>query len=312
LSITNDVVEKTQAIIAQFMQSRANQLISSQPNLTGLLAGGRSGRADLSVTQAGGNFDFASPAAADNGMWIMLNGSWSNEDTLYAFGALGSHYAFSPELLVGGMVELDYMRQNDGVAKVDGQGWLAGLYVVARAPNHPLFIDGRVLYGQTTNNVSPLGTYTDSFYTERFLAQVKISGELAYSATTVMPSLQLSYTTDDQQSYTDSLNNLIPAQGVELGQAEFAIDFRHDVALKSDRASLEITGGISAIGSSTRGTGNASLVIPEYEGGRAKLKMGANYTLENGGTLALDAFYDGIGNSGYESYGLRLGFNLAF
>ncbi len=315
LSITNAVVEKTQKIIAQFMQSRVNQLVSSQPNLTGFLSDGRSGGFDVSVTQAGGNFDFASPPDTDNGLWVRLNGSWSNEDTRetqYVFGALGSHYAFSSELLVGGMVELDYLSQDDGVAKVDGQGWLAGLYVVARAPNHPLFIDGRVLYGQTTNDVSPLGTYTDSFDTERLLAQLKVSGELIYSATTLTPSLQLSYTTDDQEAYTDSLNNLILAQGVELGQAEAALGFRHDVMLKNDLVSLEMTGGIAAIGSSTRGTGNADLVIPEYEGGRAKLKMGANYTLANGGMLALDTFYDGIGTKGYESYGLQVGFNLAF
>lgn len=315
LTISNSTVEETQTAIAQFMLSRANQLISNQPNLTTLLAGGGSGRADLSVTRAGGNFHLATPTDTNNGLWAKLNGSWSNEDTRetqYVFGALGSHYAFSPELLVGSMVELDYLRQDDGPAKVEGQGWMAGLYAVARAPNHPLFIDGRVLYGQTVNDISPLGTYTDRFDTDRWLAQLKVSGELMYGATTVVPSLQLSYTTDDQHAYTDSLDNLVPAQSVELGQAEFAVDFSHDVAVKDPHASLELTGGIAAIGSSTNGTGHADLIVPEYEGGRAKLKMGVNYTLQNGGTLALDTFYDGIGTSDYESYGLQVGFNLAF
>jgi hypothetical protein len=160
--------------------------------------------------------------------------------------------------------------------------------------------------------VSPVGTYEDNFDTERWLAQVKLSGELTYSATTVMPSLQLSYTTDDQQSYINSFDILIPEQGIELGQVEVAVDFRHHIPLNNDRSSLDLTGGIAAIGSSVSGSGNADLVIPEYEGGRAKLKLGANYTLENGSVLALDTFYDGLGATGYESYGLQVGFNLPF
>ncbi len=315
LSLAYDGVKETQRIIAQFMQSRVNQLIAHQPDLTSLLSGGKSGGVDLAMNDTGGNFDFASATDTDNALWVRLNGSWTNEtsrETQYVFGAFGSHYAISPQLLVGGMVELDYVRQQDGVEKVDGQGWLAGFYVVARAPNHPLFFDGRLLYGQTTNDVSPFGTYEDRFETERWLAQVKFSGELAYSATTVIPSLQLTYTTDEQQSYTNSLDILIPQQGVEVGQLELAVDFRHQIPLKNDRTALELTGGIAAIGSATRGTGNADLVTPEYEGGRARLKMGTNYTLENGSKLILDTFYDGIGTGGYESYGLQLGFSLAF
>ena len=315
LMVSSAVVEETQKRIAQFMQSRANQLVSSQPSLTEFLSGGQSGGFVVSATQAGGNFNFATPPESDNGLWIRLNGSWTREDrreSEYVFGALGSHYTFSPELLVGGMVEFDYLSQGDGVAKAQGQGWLAGLYVVARAPNQPLFLDGRILYGQTANDVSPLGTYTDRFDTERLLAQAKISGELTYSATTLIPSLQVSYTTDDQDAYTDSLNNLIPAQGVELAQAEIAVDFRHDVALKDGNTSLELTGGIAATGSSTSGAGNADLIVPEYEGGRAKVKMGANYTMANGATLGMGTFYDGIGTKNYESFGLQVGFNFEF
>ncbi|WP_139204611.1 Ig-like domain-containing protein [Pacificibacter marinus] len=315
VSIQNSTVEMTQKVIAQFMQSRANQLVSSQPNLTRFLSGGGAGGFNMSVTRAGGNFHFASSPDTNNGLWVRLNGTWTNEDTSktkYVFGALGHHYTVSPNLLIGGMVEFDFVSQNDGAATLDGQGWLTGLYVVTRAPNHPLFIDGRILYGQTTNDVSPLGTYTDSFDTERWLAQVNVSGELMYHATTFIPSVQVTYTTDDQAAYTDGLGNLIPSQGVEIWQAAVGVDFSHQVALQNSKTSLELTGGVAAIGSSTRGSGYANSVTPTYENTRARLKMGANYTMENGARLSIDTFYDGIGVDNYESYGLEVGFNWLF
>lgn len=70
-----------------------------------------------------------------------------------------------------------------------------------------LYFEGRVLYGQTKNKFSPFGTYTDSFDTERLLAKFKVASELEYDRTTLMPSMQLSYTTDDQKAYTDGLGN---------------------------------------------------------------------------------------------------------
>ncbi|MBW4960643.1 Ig-like domain-containing protein [Sulfitobacter sp. CW3] len=315
VTIQNSVVEKTQKIIAQVLQSRASQLISSQPNLSGFLSGSGSGGFNMVVTQAGGNFHFVSAPGTESGLWVRVNGTWTNEETRetkYVFGALGHHFAVSPNILIGGMVEFDFISQQDGAETVEGQGWLAGVYVVTRVPNHPLFIDGRLLYGQTINDVSPIGTYTDTFETERWLAQVNVSGELQFHATTLIPSVQLAYTTDDQAAYTDGLGNMIPSQGIEIWQAAIGLDIRHDVALQNSKASLELTGGIAAIGASTRGAGNSSGVTPSYEGIRARLNMGANYTMENGARLTLETFYDGIGVSSYESYGVQVGFNLAF
>ena len=315
ITLQNAIVEKTEKVIAQFVQSRANQLISSQPNLSRFLSGSGAGGFDMIVTQAGGNFHFVSSPDTDSGLWVRLNGTWTNEETRktkYVFGALGRHYAVSPNLLVGGMVELDFISQEDGAETVEGRGWLAGVYMVTRVPYHPLFIDGRLLYGQTTNDVSPLGTYTDRFKTERWLAQINVSGELQYHATTLIPSVQMTYATDDQAAYTDSLGNMISSQGIKIWQAAIGLDFSHDVALQNTKTSLRLKGGIAAIGTSTRGSGNSSVVTPTYEGVRGRVNLGANYTMENGARLTLETFYDGIGVSSYESYGLQVGFNLAF
>lgn len=308
-------VEQTQKVIAQFMQTRASQLLSSQPDLTGFLSGGGQGSFNFVMTSLNGNFDFASQPGTDSGFWTRLSGSWTRENTAksqYVFGAIGHHFKISPTLLVGGMLEFDYLSQQDEQSTIDGHGWLAGPYAVGRLPDHPLFVEGRLLYGQTSNDISPLGTYTDSFETERFLAQLKISGEVGFEQTVVIPSVNLSYTSDDQEAYVDARGNAIPEQGLELLQGELGVDVRHQLDLPTESASLELIGGLSLIGSSTRGTGNAARVVPEYEGGRAKVTMGANYILPNGGDFLLSAYYDGIGVPDYESHGLQLGFKLAF
>ena len=86
----------------------------------------------------------------------------------------------------------------------------------------------------------------------------------------------------------------------------------HYVPLENDAATLEVTGGLAGIYSSTSGSGNAALVVPNSDGGRARLNLGANYTMANGGRFVADAFFDGIGANGFESYGLTLGFDMKF
>jgi hypothetical protein len=73
-----------------------------------------------------------------------------------------------------------------------------------------------------------------------------------------------------------------------------------------------LTGGISGIWSSSEGTGFASSVAPTTDGLRARITLGASYTLPNGAVLSAGAFYDGIGLNDYESYGLNLGVQMQF
>ena len=315
LVVSNTIVADTQEVIAKFMQTRANLLVNSQPGLTGFLTGGQGGFFNAGATDQNGFFSFASAPGGRGNLWVRLNGNWSKEKTsksLYVIGTIGSHLTVTPDLLVGAMLEFDYLNQDDGLSSIEGRGWLAGPYVVAKMPDQPLFFEGRLLYGQTSNDVSPIGTYTDRFDTKRLLAMAKISGEMQYDRTKIMPSLQVSYTTDDQESYVDRFGNTIPGQGITLGQIELGVDFSHFFVWEENGRSIELTGGIAAIGSSVRGRGYASTVAPEYEGGRAKIKLGLNYRTKNGGSFFVDSEYDGIGAKNFESYGLRIGYDLDF
>ncbi len=134
---------------------------------------------------------------------------------------------------------------------------MVGPYFVAKSAERPIYFEGRLLYGETRNTISPFGTYEDDFDTDRLLAQFKVSGEYAYGDfTKLYPFLDASYVTDNQHSYVDSLGNLIPKQGVNLGQIELGMDFKHEVLVSSGE--LEIFGGVSGIWSRTGGQGYAS------------------------------------------------------
>ncbi|WP_083098510.1 beta strand repeat-containing protein, partial [Pseudophaeobacter leonis] len=313
LSIQTEDAVETSRIISQFINTRATQLISNQPDLTGFLSGLGGGHANLAVTRGRGNFDISTNFGSR--VWSRLQGAVSTEgtsDSIYVFGAIGSHFTINENLIVGGMLEFDYLDQDDGVANVKGKGWLIGPYFVTKFPDRDVFVEGRLLYGQSANDVSPFGTYTDRVDTERLLAQVKVSGSMLYGKTTWIPNLQLTYTSDEQEAYRDSAGNLIPSQGIAWGQLKAGLDFEKPIAMRRGNGELLLTGGLSAIGSSSRYSGSAVSTLSDVQGGRARAEIGLSYAFGDMGVFQVETFYDGIGMSNYESYGLQFGLDLAF
>lgn len=312
VSIADVTVEQTQELIASFMQTRANHLIRSQPGLSGFLSRQAQGGFGVNVTRGQGRFNFASNP--EYPIWMQAQGSWSSDTTSesrYMFGALGTHRKVRDNLLIGMMVQFDHLSEDTGAASVDGTGWMAGPYFVAKSAQHPVFFEGRLLYGETSNTISPFGTYEDDFDTTRMLAQFKVTGEYAYgSAATLYPFFDASYVTDDQKSYVDSLGNTIPKQGISLGQIEFGMDFKREIPVATGE--LELWGGVSGIWSHSEGDGFASTVSPDYDGGRARIELGVNRMLSSTRQFNAATFYDGIGASGFESFGVSLGYEMQF
>ncbi|MCD9150121.1 autotransporter domain-containing protein [Pseudophaeobacter flagellatus] len=153
-----------------------------------------------------------------------------------------------------------------------------------KAPSSQFF-EGRLLYGETSNTISPFGTYEDDFDTTRVLAQFKVTGEYAYGPTTTLyPFFDASYVTDDQHSYVDSLGNTIPGQGINLGQIEIGLGFKREIPVTSGE--LELLGGVSGIWSHTGGNGFASTISPDYEGGRMRVELEVSYSRMFGQVLA--------------------------
>jgi hypothetical protein len=299
LVVGNQIVEITQEAIAGFMLGRANNLASNQPGLTRFLMGDGCGTFNVNATEGSGSIN---GCVSRGNTWAEITGSWSGDNS-YTLGTFGAHSVVNPNLLIGGMVQFDYAE--DSANNASGNGYMVGPYFVAQVPDQPLFFEGRLLYGQTDNDISPLGTYTDSFETERWLAQVRATGEYQYLATTLMPLLDFTYTDDTQKAYTDSLGNTIPGQTASLMQVSVGMDFSTPVSVSS--GALELTGGLSGIYSATDGGAAA----PEFENWRGRTHLGLNYGMANGANLSVSTFYGGIGTD-YESYGANLGLNWKF
>ena len=305
LSIATVSVEDTQREITKFMFGRANQLVHHQPELLGLLTASRTGLFNLQATQSAGALRFATDT--NSPLWIDLSASWGrsgSSDTEYVLGTIGWHTAVSENLLVGMMLEIDFYDQTSASSRVSGTGWLVGPYVVAKLPHQPIFFEGRVLYGQTSNEVSPLSAYTNRFETERWLIQAELSGHYKSSRSVFIPNMTLSYTSDTQREYLDVSNKTIPRQDIELMTLSFGADFSIPVSVSF--GSLEFKGGLNGIWASTNGGGNASLVIPSFEGGRVNVDFGFTLESKNGISTSANFFYDGFGTDEYENFGVGI------
>jgi len=303
--------DATSEEIAELQYERMNLLIANQPDLIGFLSGERRGSGGATVTQLGGSLRF-SLAQEDSPFWVDLTANWStteSSDAAYVFGAIGRHWAVSDTLLVGGMVQADYISRDAGGAETSGSGWMMGPYFVAKAPEAPLFFEGRLLYGQSDNDVSPLGTYTDGFQSERMLARLKVAGQLSYAGVTFEPKVLATYATDRLESYVDSNAVVIAGQKVEASQIEAGLDF--SVPVEFGFGAIDVFGGVSGIYSETRGTGAAQSLVPAFDGARGRVELGSSYVTGANGLLSATASYDGLG-SDYESVGLNLRYDVNF
>jgi len=298
----NVVVEVARAAITRFMQTRANALLSNQPDLAGFLRGG-AGQFAAEVTREGGMVNFDS--GYDAPLWARLNANWSTDlgaESQYIFGVVGGHSRLSENFLIGGMVQFDISSEVNGLATTKGSGWLIGPYFAAKLAAQPLYFEGSLLYGQTGNTISPLGTYTDAFSTERWLATLGVSGQIMRGNFTWIPFLDAKYTSDAQAAYLDGLGNQIAAQTIGLAQAAAGLDFK--LALS---AATTLNGGVSGIWSYSSG----SAITPGYEGGRARASLGMVHRFGET-TLSFSGYYDGIGADGFEGYGAEILVNSLF
>lgn len=312
LAISNQTVAATQTAIAKLVTSRATQLLSHQPDLRCHLDGGcGSGRFAADVTRDA--ISFNAQSRPDQPVWMRLTGSRTLEadrDSDYVFAAFGTHTAVSANTLFGLMLQLDHIRQRDGSSTAQGQGWLAGPHVVSRLPDQPLVFEGQVLVGQAHNSISPFGTYKDHFDSRRVLAKLALSGQFTQGKTTLSPKVAASYVSERQDSYIDSLSNLIPGQKLESRQIELGLDVSRP--FEGAKNTWILGAGMSALASRTTGTGAIGDLVHRQDGPRGRIDLSASTQVASGALLDFSLFYDGLGQADFESYGASLDYSLQF
>ena len=93
-----------------------------------------------------------------------------------AHTAVSHEYKLTPALLLGVLAQFDWTDEDDdrtGIA-TEGEGWLVGPYIVAKLAPH-VYFQARGAWGESDNEVTPFGTYTDDFDTTRLQTESRES-----------------------------------------------------------------------------------------------------------------------------------------
>lgn len=238
----------------------------------------------------------------------------------FGVAQLGADWAVSDALLIGGMIQFDWMDETAreifeeagavAGARVDGEGWMAGPYLVWRVADR-LVLDGLAMYGASSNTVNPLGLYEDEFETDRWMVRANVTGEYGRGALMMRPQATLTHFEETQDGYSDSLGIAIPGQSIALGRLAAG----PELVWRQERASgaqWELRTKVRAVwdyrpAELLMESGQFSSGDSEF---RADGEVGLAATLRNGAQLELSVGLAGIGQSDFEATTAR--FNLRY
>ena len=316
--------------VGQFIATRATALLGQQPDLVRFL------KQDGPTAGDGGAFTFQATDGRlsldggfiHDGIWGEVTGARINNessDTESVLASFGIHRKYSETFLAGAMLQFDLADRDlsQQAGTIDGTGWLVGPYFVARHGSQPLYFEGRLLYGQSDNDIrfiDPyLGVRTGSFDSARLLAQIRVEGEIAVpghgddggaDAPRLIPYADIRWVEDRAAAFTTvsattGFRTPVLGQTVNISQLELGSNMVIPVAVRT--GSMILTGGLGLVLSNTEGDH-----IKSVARGRARGELGFSYGLDDNLRIGFDSFYDGIGASRYESYGLSLSAEIKF
>lgn len=243
-------------------------------------------------------------------IWMQVLGEKSelgdDENSLWV-GYLGSHVFINPELLVGALVQVDWSDSNnetDG-SFVNGTGWMAGPYIAAKLPDHPIYFDARAAWGQSKNTLKASDVDgEDDFDTERWLVSGKISGVMKVGRLTIRPALSATHISERQQAFTDNLGLSVSGQKISIGEIRFGPTFSLDY-INEDGFVVRPSFGIAGVWNFDVNAGaldSANTVLGSEEL-RAQLNFGLTAIGTDHWSFDLQGHYDGLGINDYYSYG---------
>ena len=306
--------------VGNYLTSRATALLNNQPGSSNFL------KQDEITPDESNEFTFQATEGrltlvggfVRNGVWGEVIGSYVNNasgDTKSVLASFGVHRKFSENLLAGAMLQFDLADQAlaGQTGTIDGVGWLVGPYFAARHNTQPLYFEGRLLYGQSENEIrfndSALGVRTGSFDTTRLLAQLRMEGEVALMdrkyGPHLIPYVDASWIEEKAAAFTDTIGNRVPGQKVSIGQFEMGSNVEIPIAVS--HGAMTLTGGLGLVYSNTEGD-----QVPSGSHSRGRGEIGVSIDLDENVDLEFESFFDGIGSSGYEGYGVSLSAEIRF
>ena len=341
-------------LIGDYLVNRATTFMGQQPGLIPFLRqnGTRANeQGGFSVAATEGRLS-AEGGFVHNGVWGEITGARVNGvsgGTDFMLGSLGVHRRYSDNFLAGFLLQYDHA--NHGLAgqsgSIDGSGWMAGPYIVMRSAIQPLYLEGRLLYGQSGHEIrfmdpgAGIGVRTGLFDSRRWLAQLRVEGEIVLSANRgdsgdfrdnsggsggvsnsrggsgnsglrdlrLIPYADARWIEERATAFvtgsaTGSRISVL-GQKISIGEMEFGLDV--EIPITVNRGALMANGGLGLVYSNLN-----SEYVGSDSRGHGRLEAGFVYDLDENTRIDLGGFYDGIGLSPYESYGLSINAELKF
>jgi len=332
-----NIAERTETQIQNFMDNRGQQIMGNRPGMGRRIARVRGNSNPNRVTLLGNtvtrgfspfgvevsrdrvDLSFASTSASEDLMsarsdWdVWVEGSFTRYETGYSegqFGILhaGADYRIGQGAILGFGVQVDSVKEDviGTVSTTEGVGWMVGPYYTADIGDG-LYFDANLSYGQATNEVSPLGTYTDEFNSERWLASISLFGNIDRENLNIQPNISVNYFEETSDAYTDSLAVPVAAQTTRLGDVELGSRFTWSDPMGQFSNYVELE-GIYTFETS----GQVSTTSTVDTGMRGRLGFGGAAVVGDRGTFEYGIRYDGIGDDDYEAISVNLGYSHKF
>jgi len=228
----------------------------------------------------------------------------AGKDGQFGLIYLGADYVISDKLLIGGLVQLDSFEtdSDSNVGDFKGDGFMVGPYATARL-SEKIYVDGRLAWGSSNNDVAPLGTSRDEFETDRSLVTLSVTGDFnAGKSIKIRPTLGFRHISETQNEYDDSFGVRIPEQKIDQGELSFAPHIEKRIALNNGWT-FNPYGTVEGIVS----FGDEFESVFE-NGARARIEAGGTIRSESGVRAGISAFADGIGRDNFDAQGIRISF----
>ena len=227
----------------------------------------------------------------------------ANQDGTFGYLYLGGEYKLRPNLLVGMILQFDWIDGDDNRTNVgaEGDGWMIGPYIVGKFARN-IYFQARAAWGQSDNEVTPIGTYTDSFDSDRWLVSGKVEGRFERGPWRVSPIASLIFFEDESERYVDTLGVTVASQTASIGQFEFGPQIAHGRPIGEDLV-LEVFGEVTGIWEFDNDNRVINGIAFGVDDARAKLTGGVILKGGNGMKFQASAFADGLGADDYDAYG---------
>ena len=249
-----------------------------------------------------------------SGLWGEITGTRGRSPdgaNAHYTGSFGFHKLRSQQFLYGAIFQLHSTSTGSQTRTggISGRSWLAGPYFAARFKSWPVYLEGKLLFGESANTLEPGGSglyyRRGSFNTSRILAQLRLETDFDFGRRNgkLVPYADLRWSRDQAKPFEtiagDGSRDQVGGQVIQTGQVELGSGIEIPVNVGRGEMLLNAAAGVILSRAKGSHTGESST----HSG---RVSAGLQYRLDENAFYEFKTFLDGIALPGYQEYGISL------